>query len=140
MRLEEERESTHTWCYGYEIKSLWLLRKVQKSWGLPKGHRGKEYSCQRRRHKRYKFNPWVGKIPWKRRWQPTLVFLPGKSHGQRSLAAYSPWGRKESDMTKRQSTYAQKGGPAFGHLNCASLKAIQCRDLSSWVYDLYVLH
>ena len=41
------------------------------------------------------FNPWVGKIPWKREWHPTPVFLPGKSHGQRSLVGYSPWGRKE---------------------------------------------
>ena len=43
------------------------------------------------------FNPWVGKIPWRRKWQPTPVFLPGGSHGQRSLADYSPWGHKESD-------------------------------------------
>ena len=45
--------------------------------------------------------PWVRKIPWRRKWQPTLVFLPGKSHGWRSLVAYSPWGRKESDMTEK---------------------------------------
>ena len=44
------------------------------------------------------FNPWVGKVPWRRAWQPTPVFLPGESHGQRSLVGYSPWGRKESDM------------------------------------------
>ena len=43
------------------------------------------------------FNSWVGKIPWRREWQPTPVFLPGKSHGQRSLAIYSPWGCKELD-------------------------------------------
>ena len=42
----------------------------------------------------------TGKIPRRRKWQPTSVFLPGKSHGQRSLAAYSPWGHKESDMTR----------------------------------------
>ena len=42
----------------------------------------------------------VGKIPWRRAWQPTPVFLPGKSHRQRSLAGYSPWGCKESDMTE----------------------------------------
>ena len=46
------------------------------------------------------FNPWVGKIPWSRKWQPTPVFLPGKFHGQRSLAGYSAWGRKESDTTE----------------------------------------
>ena len=46
------------------------------------------------------FNPWVGKIPWRRKWQPTPVFLSGKSHGQRSLAGYSPWGHKELDTTE----------------------------------------
>ena len=45
------------------------------------------------------FDPWVRKIPWRRKWQPTPVFLPGKSHGQKSLASYSPWVSKESDMT-----------------------------------------
>ena len=50
--------------------------------------------------------PWVGKIPWRRKWQPTPVFLLGKSHGQRSLAGYSPWGHKESDMTEQLSTHA----------------------------------
>ena len=46
------------------------------------------------------FNPWVGKIPYKRKWQPTPAFLPGESHGQRSLAGYSPLGPKELDMTE----------------------------------------
>ena len=47
------------------------------------------------------FDPWVAKIPWRRKWQPTPVFLPGKSHGWRSLVGYSPWGHKESDTTER---------------------------------------
>ena len=47
------------------------------------------------------FDPWVGKIPWRRTWQPTPVSLPGESHGQRSLAGYSPWGRTQSDKTER---------------------------------------
>ena len=47
-----------------------------------------------------KFNHWVGKIPWKREWLPTPVFLPGEFHGWRSLAGYSPCGHKELDMTK----------------------------------------
>ena len=46
------------------------------------------------------FDPWIGKIPWRRKWQSTPVILPGKSHGQRSLVGYSPWGRKELDMTE----------------------------------------
>ena len=44
--------------------------------------------------RRLKFHPWVSKIPWRRKWQPTSLFLPGKSQGQRSLVGYSPWGRK----------------------------------------------
>ena len=47
------------------------------------------------------FDPWVGKIPWRRKWHPTLVLWPGEFHGQRSLMGYSPKGHKESDMTKR---------------------------------------
>ena len=45
-------------------------------------------------------DPWVGKIPWRRKWQPTPVFLPGESHGQRSLAGYSMGGHTQSDTTK----------------------------------------
>ena len=54
--------------------------------------------------KRCGFNPWVGKIPWRRKWQPTPEFLPGKSHGQRSLVGSSPWGRTESHMAGWLST------------------------------------
>ena len=56
---------------------------------------------------RCKFDPWVRKTPWRRKWQPTPVFLPGKSHGQRSLAGYSPWGLKRvGHRTEPLSTYA----------------------------------
>ena len=55
--------------------------------GFPGGTRGKEPACQCRR---LVFDPWVGKIPWSRNWQPTPAFFPGESHGQRSLAGYSP--------------------------------------------------
>ena len=65
---------------------------------------GKESTCQCRRHKRCRFNPRVGKIPWCRKWQPTPAFLPGKSQGQRSLAGYSPWGCIESYMTEHTCT------------------------------------
>ena len=57
-------------------------------------------TCQCRRHKRRRFDPSVQKIPWRRKWQPTPVFLSGESHGQTSLAVYSPWSHKESDMTE----------------------------------------
>ena len=55
-------------------------------------------SCQSRRHG---FNLWVRKIHWRRKWQPTPVFLPGRFHGKKSLAGYSPWASKESHKTYR---------------------------------------
>jgi len=48
------------------------------------------------------FDPWVGKIPWRRAWQPTPVSLSGKSHGPRSLVGCSPWGHEESDTTEHE--------------------------------------
>ena len=73
---------------------------ISLSDGLPRWLSGKDTACQCRRQERWRFYPWVRKIPWRRAWQPTLVFLPGKSHGQRSLAGYSPWGRKELNTTE----------------------------------------
>ena len=67
--------------------------QVDLSQGLPGN---KESTCQFRRGRRGRFNPQVGKIPCSRKWQPTSVFLPEKSHGQRSLVCYRPWGRKKS--------------------------------------------
>ena len=64
---------------------------------LPGGTSGKEPTGQMQEIQ----ETWVGKIPCRRKWQPTPVFLPGESHGQRSLVGYSPWGCKESDKTER---------------------------------------
>ena len=64
---------------------------------LPRWHNGKEPAGRCRRCKRRRFDPWVGKIPWSRKWQPTAVFLPEKSRGQRSWAGCSPKGHKELD-------------------------------------------
>ena len=66
--------------------------------GFPRRLSGKESAYQ---YRKYKFNPWVRKILWRRKWQCTPIFLPGRSHGQRSLAVYSPWGLTESNMTER---------------------------------------
>ena len=52
------------------------------------------------RCQQHRFNPWVEKIPWRRKQQPTPVFLLGKYHGERSLVGYSPWGCKELDTTE----------------------------------------
>ena len=68
---------------------------------FPGGTSGKEPTCQCRRYERLGFDPWIRKIPWRRKWQPTPVFLPGESHGWRALVGYSPWGRKKSDTTER---------------------------------------
>ena len=59
--------------------------------GFPSGSDGKESACQCRR---CRFDPWMGKILWQGKWQPIPIFLPGKSHRQRSLAGYNPWGRR----------------------------------------------
>ena len=72
--------------------------------GLPGWLSGKESACQAG----LEFNPWVGKIPWRQAWQPTPVFLPGESHGQRRLVGYSPQGHKELDTTEQLSTHRKK--------------------------------
>jgi len=72
------------------------LPKANK--GFPGGSEVKVSACGRPG-----FNPWVGKIPWRRKWQPTPVFLPGESHGQRNLVGYSSWDCKESDATRQQA-------------------------------------
>ena len=62
-----------------------------------RGASDKEPVCQRKRCQRLRLDRWVGKIPWRRVGQPTSVFLPGESHGQKNLDGYSPWGNKVSD-------------------------------------------
>ena len=69
--------------------------------GLPGGASDKEPTCQCRRQKKLRFCSWVGRIPWRRAWQPTRVFLPRESHGLRSLVGYSPGGCKELDTTEQ---------------------------------------
>ena len=80
---------------------------VSSSLGFPGDTRSKEPTCQFGRHKGWGFNPWIRKIRWRRAWQPTPVFLPGESHGQRSLVGYSPQGHKESDTTEGLSMHTQ---------------------------------
>ena len=71
----------HDWATELKLKLM--------HHGLPGGASDKEPTCQCRRRQRHKFDPWVRKIPRRRAWQPTPVFLPGESHGQRSLVDYS---------------------------------------------------
>ena len=69
---------------------------------LPRWHSSKESACQYRRRKSHGFDPWVRKIPCRKAWQPTLVFLPGESQGQRNLMSYTVPG-----VTKNQTPLKQ---------------------------------
>ena len=85
--------------WGHRVKHNWSnLARMYARFGLPWWLRWLSVCLQ---HRRPGFDPWVGKIPWRRKWQPTPVLLPGKFHGPRSLVVYSPWRHKESDMTER---------------------------------------
>ena len=92
---------------------------------------GKKPTCQCRRPKRHGFNLWVRKIPWRRKWQCTPVFLPGKFHGQRSLAGCGPWGRKESDTTEHACRY-RTGTPGNRYCYQGRLCGLIC--LTSYPY------
>ena len=90
--------------------------------------------------KRPKFDHWIRNIPWRRAWQPTPVFLPGDSHGQRSLAGYSPWGRKESDMTEAtehqhsaDNSESYKVSPLHMHLQVANFQRCAFHQHQAWV-------
>ena len=101
----QDQTNGHSCCYfSFLWFSLFFIKNQLCSgiiyMGFPRWHSGKESACQCRRCKRHEFDPWVGKIPWRRAWQPTPVFLPGESHGQRRLVGYSLRGLRESDMTE----------------------------------------
>ena len=70
--------------------SIFFYTYIWKYMGFPSGSVVKNSPARAGHGKRYGFNPWVGKIPWRSKWQPTPVFLPGEFHGQRSLVGYSP--------------------------------------------------
>ena len=92
--------------FYFNVGFLWcILSHVLKEFyrhtcRLPAWLSGKESSCQCRRHRRLGFSSWLGKIPWRRKWQRTPVFLLGESHGQRSLVGCSLWGHKGLDTTE----------------------------------------
>ena len=92
--------------------------------GFPGNATCKEPACQCRRHERQGFNPWIGKVPWRRTWQPTPVVLPGETHGQRSLAGYSPWGS--------QREWHNWSGLARKELSHKELSSELCDDLEGW--------
>ena len=111
------------WCWTSSQTQFWVKEKriglflcelngllPQKSMSQPRGFDEefwasewlsvKESDCQCRRHRRFGFDLWVRKIPWRRKWQPTPLFLPGQFHGQRNPSGYSAWVSKEWDTTE----------------------------------------
>ena len=128
-------------------KPIWAAVSYQG--GFPRGAGGKESTCQCRRLKRHRFDPWVGKIPWSRKWHPTPVFLPGKFYGQRNLEGYSPWGQKESDTAERLSTSQHVTQPkifhwaicflAYFHVISSLYKLLRHRYPWKWIYKQWTV-
>ena len=90
---------------------LFFASKHNPKMGFPGGAVVKNSTCQQRRRKRWGFDSWVEKTPCGKKWQPSPVFLPGESHGQRSLVGYSPWGLKELDTMEWLSTHTHTAQP-----------------------------
>ena len=105
------------------LAALWLRkqdpkREVMIPQRLPRRCSGKGSTSPCRRGKRRGFDPWVGKIPWNRKWQPTPVFLPGKVHGPRSLVGYGPWGHKSRTRQAHTHTVSPRHTARTGRSAC----------------------
>ena len=87
-------------AFGFSVFHKWIIWEH----GLPSSSAGEEPACNVRDTGENFRIPGVGKIPWRREWQPTPIFLTGESHGQRGLVGYNPKGLKESDMTVAEHT------------------------------------
>ena len=96
----------HDWAINTHTHTHTHTHTTHKDalWDFLSGASGKESACQCRRRKGCWFDAWFGIIPWRSKWQTAPVFLPGKFHGKRSLAGYSPWGLKESDTVEQLSS------------------------------------
>ena len=98
---------TYLVFFGFpcHLKRCWenwtaVWKRLESEHSLTGAVSGQSPACQCRRRKRRGFNPWIRKIPWRRTWQSTPVYLPGVPHGWRCLVGYSPWGPKASNMTE----------------------------------------
>ena len=96
-----------TFCSRGWYREFNIIISAQESLSVSQMTQWWRTCVQRRRHK---CDPWVGMISWRRKWRPTPVFLPGKSHGQRILAGYSPWGHKRvrhDSLTKEKQSISR---------------------------------
>ena len=118
---ERRQQDLPSPCTTPSCNHYWCMR------GFPGGTSGKEPTCQCRKHETW-VRSWVRKSPWRRKWQPTPVFLPGESHGLRSLAGYSSWGHRDgydwSDLPcwcmkqKEETIWAWKEENQFCFTDC----------------------
>ena len=95
-------------CLRFQVLFPHMLSDCYFCCEPPGGSDGKKKKKIHLQCRKHRLDPWVGKIPWRRKWQPTPVFLSGKFHGQRSLEGYSPWCCKELDTTERLHFVANK--------------------------------
>ena len=96
------------------------IEQIYSSRGLPRWLSSRESACLGSpllEGRRCAFNPWVRKFPWRRKWQPILVFLPATSHGQKRLTGYNLWGHKELDMTYQLNHHHHSSRPDFKKLH-----------------------
>ena len=122
-------DSQQGWCfpntdYCWVSWTGWPFLSLSWPLGLPCWLNGKGSACHCRDP--WGFSLWVRKIPWRRKCQPTPVFLPGESHGRRTLAGYSPWGHEEADTTERLSKNGSlpvRQGPVCSLQVCPWLKS-----------------
>ena len=108
--------------------------------GVPRWFIGKEFTCLCGKHRRHGLDPWVRKIPRRRRWQPTPVFLLEKSHGQRSLEGYSPWGHQSQTwLSMHTCVYVNPSLPVYPSpcLPLLTLGNHRCF-LHPWLYFCFV--
>ena len=141
LQVTQSNSNENSWFLQGSVLKYLETSEIRKygrrvhTLGLPRWLSGKEYPSQCRSHNIRGFISWVWKIPWRRKWQPASVFLPGKFHGQTSLVGYSPWSHKESDMTERLSTHTH----ACAHSETWVLSVGECylgleKRVTSWVY------
>ena len=122
----------HNWGTNTHIR-VYIYKCICQ--GFSRSTSTKKPACQCRRCKICGFDPGVGKIPWKRAWQPTLVFLPGEFHGQRSLVGYSPWGHWVGHNWATSLSLWRIGEGNGNPLQCSCLE--NHRDGGAWWAAIY---